>query len=106
MSARGRHEKLEKNEEVSQHSGASRHRTKEGRIRKQAEGNARRARATHGRKVSSNSGALKRRRKREEGGNETLGKEDEEKEERRGMKTARRSTATSRKVEKRETTRP
>ena len=73
----------------------------------EAEGDAQRVRATHGRKVSSNSGAINRRRKREKGGYESQGQEDEGKEERkRGTQASRRAMAASRKVENWETTRP
>ena len=56
-SARWRRKKREKIRRVRQYSGASCHRAKEGRVLKQAEGTSRRARAMHGREVSSNSGA-------------------------------------------------
>ena len=100
MSARGRREKIRILRRVSQYSGASWHRTKEGKNRRLAEGNAGMARATYGRKVSSNCGAPKRRRKKEDSGNETQGREDEGKEGKEGEKATRRATATSRKVEK------
>ena len=76
------------------------------RTRGQAEGNARRARAAHGRKVNRISGARRRRCKGERRCKEIQGREGEGKEGKREARTVCRATAMSKKKEKRETTRP
>ena len=93
--------KIERKSEEGQPTQAIRHRMKEGMTWKQAEGNAQRARATHGGKVSGNSGATRRKRKKEKIGNEAReGRREERGKKIRGPRAARCATTTTKRRKK------